>query len=229
MRLRHSYEVNPIPKLALYHLDETTSTNELAKRVAGKKDKDFVIWADKQTEGKGRKERSWISPEGGLYFSLCTSLSDLLSLKASVAVVRTLNRFDIKPELKWPNDVLVKGKKICGILTEIVDDDGIVGIGLNVEKAPLEDSISLSTLVEEKISRKILMKEIVREFYELEDSDVLEIYKEYCSTIGSRVKVKTVSEEIVGKVKDIDDKGRIVMESGKKITTGDVVHLRKDD
>lgn len=148
-------------------------------------------------------------------------------MKASVAVAKTLESLDIEPRLKWPNDVLVEGKKICGILTEVYEDRGIVGIGLNVEVAPIEDSVCITDLAENEVSIDGLLKEIISNFYGIDE--VLETYRDYCSTIGKRVKVKTVSGEKEGVVEGIDESGRIVLENGKRFISGDVIHIEKED
>ncbi len=184
-----------------------------------------MVQAESQTAGRGRKNRSWESPPGNLYFSLCTYKEDLLPLKASIAVAKTLEDMNIEPRLKWPNDVLVEKKKICGILTEVVEDKGIVGIGLNVEEAPIEDSLSISDLVDEKPSLDSIMKEIIRNFYGIDE--VMKTYRDYCSTIGKKVKMKTISGETEGIVEDIDERGRIVLDNGERFVSGDVIHVEK--
>lgn len=186
-----------------------------------------MVQADEQTAGKGRKNRSWESPPGGLYFSICTGQGPLLPLKGSIAVAEVLDELGVSPKLKWPNDVLVEGKKVCGILVESLEKKAVVGIGLNVESAPLIDSTCLSDLIEGTVQKEDLMKDIIRRFYG-QDS-VLEAYKRYCSTIGKRVKISTASGEIVGAAVDIDGRGRLVLEGGEKVLSGDVVHLRKDE
>lgn len=184
-----------------------------------------MVQADKQTSGRGRKDRTWKSPPGNLYFSLCTKRTSLLPLRASVAVVQTLEDIGISPSLKWPNDVIVNKKKICGILTEVVDDRGIIGVGLNVESAPIEESICISDLLDTEVSLDELMKMIISDFYDIKD--VLEVYRNHSSTIGERVKIKTVNHDFKGVVEDIDEKGRLVLENGKRFISGDVVHLRE--
>ena len=142
-------------------------------------------------------------------------------------MAKTLESLDIEPRLKWPNDVLVEGKKICGILTEVYEDRGIVGIGLNVEVAPIEDSVCITDLAENEVSIDGLLKEIISNFYGIDE--VLETYRDYCSTIGKRVKVKTVSGEKEGVVEGIDESGRIVLENGERFISGDVIHIEKED
>lgn len=184
-----------------------------------------MVRAKEQTAGKGRKDRSWRSPPGNLYFSLCTEQGYLLPLKASLAVAKTLERSGIEPKLKWPNDVLVDNKKICGILTEVFDDRGIVGIGLNVRSAPLEESTCVSDHIDLKRPFDELMGEIISNFYDVDE--VIKNYREYSSTVGEQVKIRSVDGEEEGMVRDVDEKGRLVLEDGKKFVSGDVIHLRE--
>ncbi len=185
-----------------------------------------MVQADRQTSGKGRMDRSWESPPGNLYFSLCTEKTSLLPLRASVAVAQSLEEIGISPSLKWPNDVIVDEKKICGILTEVVEDRGIIGIGLNVRSAPIEGSICISDLLDTEFSLDELMKKILSNFYDI--VDVLGIYKNYSSTIGEHVRIETIGGEFEGVATDIDEKGRLVLEDGEKFISGDVIHLRED-
>ncbi len=203
-----------------------TSTNKIAKTLSRQREDDFVVQANEQTAGRGRKERTWESPPGGLYFSIFTDKDSLLPFRASIAVADILNDLDVSSKLKWPNDVLVGDRKICGILVESTEEKAVIGIGINVESAPLEDSTCLSDLINESIQREALMKDILSRFYE--SDNILNIYKRYCTTIGKRVKIRTIGGELTGLVVDIDEKGRLILEDGKKIVSGDVVHLRKD-
>lgn len=210
-------------KIKIYRLAKTKSTNEVAKKLC--KDKtDFVIVAEEQTAGKGRMGREWISPKGGLYFSICTDKKSILPLRASVAVVKALEDIDVEPNLKWPNDILVNDKKLGGILVEVVGEKAVVGIGINVNKSPLEYSISLKELINERISKYNLMKRIIINFHIFKD--VLSYYRSHSSTIGKQVKIETPTCDLFGLVEDIDEKGCIVFKDGRKVISGDVIHLR---
>jgi len=215
-------------QIKIYKLDTTTSTNDVAKKIAKIKSDDFVVRANEQTSGRGRKGRSWLSPIGGLYFTICTDYDPLLSIKTGVAIASALKKLDIDPSLKWPNDVLVNDQKICGILIEIIEKRALVGIGLNIDSEPIDDSTSIKSVTDKKNSSENLMKSILRYFYD-GSIDVLESYRQYSSTIGKDVRIETASGMITGKVKDIDEKGRLVLEDGTKIISGDVIHLRPSD
>ena len=128
--------------------DSVDSTNDIAKRLVGKSDKEgTVILANSQTQGKGRRGRTWHSEENvGVYLStlLKTSLPpeqiSQITLVAGVALVQAINEFSrVRAYLKWPNDILLNGKKVAGILTEYcqkkVHSEVILGIGINVNHA----------------------------------------------------------------------------------------------
>lgn len=214
------------------------STNEYAKKISSESEDFTVIWAKRQTEGKGRLNRRWESPEGGLWISVILKpefFSSLLSFIPALAVVKTLKEFGIVSKLKWPNDILVSEKKISGILLEKNSDAAIIGIGLNVniEKINTNNWTSMSMETGKKFNlRKVLdiLIENIEHYYMLyEKKEFLKIrleWKENSSTLGKFVIVETVSGTFYGKAVDIDENGFLVMDNGKKINSGDIVHLR---
>lgn len=115
------------------------STNDLARLLVGAGcPEGAVVAADRQTHGRGRQGRAWVSPSGGLWCSVllypsADSPRGLLSLAASVAVAQTLEQFVPEPAgIRWPNDVVIVGKKVAGILMEATGAAVVVGIGINV-------------------------------------------------------------------------------------------------
>lgn len=124
-------------------LDEVVSTNDCIKRYLGEGE-DVIVCARRQTGGKGTKGRAFLSEEGGVYLSALTFYEGLPAAQAftvmahaAVAVCKTAERFGVRARIKWPNDVLADGKKLCGILIEnVLAGDtvkaSIVGIGINV-------------------------------------------------------------------------------------------------
>lgn len=130
--------------------DTVASTNDEARALAEAGDPGHVaVVARRQTAGRGRRGRAWLSEPGGLYLSallrpsLAAARVGLVSLAAGVAVAETVERFGAAPELRWPNDVLLRGRKLAGVLCESrLRPDGqgmawvVVGIGLNVRQAP---------------------------------------------------------------------------------------------
>ncbi|MCR5083417.1 MAG: biotin--[acetyl-CoA-carboxylase] ligase [Parasporobacterium sp.] len=132
--------------ITVYHFGNVESTNDIAKEMAGEVEGEFVVIADSQSGGKGQKGRSFYSPAGkGLYLSLLVRpnkpLAEMLKITtiAAFATAKSVEKVSGQPtEIKWVNDILLRGKKIAGILTEAkAKDDGIadyviIGIGLNV-------------------------------------------------------------------------------------------------
>lgn len=167
-----------------YHLlsfDSLDSTNEEAKRLAkGGGRHGAVIWAKKQTAGKGRTGREWVSQEGNLFVSILLNpekpLAELsqLSFVAAVAAVDALSGMPpdgAKLECKWPNDILLSGRKLGGILLESFQENGsqwvVVGVGINVDSSPAEARFPATCLKEagvELVSAKIILSRFIHHF-----------------------------------------------------------------
>ncbi|MDD5569060.1 MAG: biotin--[acetyl-CoA-carboxylase] ligase [Candidatus Pacebacteria bacterium] len=153
------------------------STNEEAKKLAEAGEKFWtVVVAEGQSAGRGRKGDSWESPLGGLYFSIILPKSEIgdlqtLTILAAFTIARILKEnFGIEPLIKLPNDVLLNGKKICGILTEnVIGNDvkhSVMGIGLNTNidnfGGDLEKTAtSLKIELKKQVDNKILLEKIV--------------------------------------------------------------------
>jgi BirA family biotin operon repressor/biotin-[acetyl-CoA-carboxylase] ligase len=217
-----------------------------------------VIVAQIQTRGRGRLGRSWISPSGGLWFSIIMRPSvsprdaSKLTLMMSVAVAKTINKlFNSEAEIKWPNDVLIRGKKVCGILTETSTrgnslNFAVVGVGINANLS-LQDLPSnlrsFSTTLKEELKKEIdneaflrsLMEETERYynmFTQSKFNDILAEWKNLAKFLGSYVKVTSLSERIEGWATDIDENGALIIklrdQTTRKIISGDVT-IRKQE
>jgi BirA family biotin operon repressor/biotin-[acetyl-CoA-carboxylase] ligase len=239
--------------------DTVDSTNELAASLSATKDlaSGTVIIADAQEKGKGRLGRRWLSPPGlNIYMSVILMPEigprdvTLLTLLSAVACVTAIiGESGIRASIKWPNDLMVSGKKIGGILTEVKTDPdrinaAIIGIGLNVniEAAEFPDEIrALATSLKAEsgrhFSRSGIIVRILREmeyWFHILKTDgripLLREWKRLSSTLGKEVMVATGSETIRGKAEDIDDEGMLIvrLSSGvkKRISAGDVTVLR---
>ena len=136
-------------RFKFYHYDSLDSTNESAKELSNKVDFEFVISTYNQTKGKGKGDRVWHAAVGcGLAISFLVRNPNLKLISsytaiAAIAVTKLLSDYGIESGIKWPNDVLIDGKKICGILCESSIVSGspshiIVGIGININQTPLE-------------------------------------------------------------------------------------------
>lgn len=199
------------------HYEELDSTNLQAKRLArqrkdemgqvqgsGDTESGIVLTADLQTAGRGRLGRSWESPRGaGLWMSLLfrpelpPASASMLTLVAALAVARGIEEVSsVRTQIKWPNDLVADGKKVCGILTEMHAnlhqiEYVVIGIGINVNTTEFPEELqqkatSLYLCSEQKTELDILKKEILKSFDQL--------YKEFCRC-GDLSALRTVYEE----------------------------------
>ncbi len=243
----------------IYYFPEIGSTNDEAFRlgVEGEPEGTVVI-ADSQTQGRGRMHRIWHSPAGSnIYTSfilrphLPPEAAPQISLVAGVAVAETLTQYcPGKIELKWPNDVLVKGKKICGILAQMKTvaedvDFVVVGIGINVNirenQFPaeiLEIATSLSLETGQEISRQDLIIRLFENFAKwykklLQNgfTAIKEKWLNLAPMIGQNVQIVHFKETVTGKAIGIDDAGSLIIVTvqGEKmvINAGDATILKK--
>ena len=231
----------------IYHA-ELTSTMDAAKQLARKGCPDFTtVIAGRQTSGRGRLNRQWFSDEGGLYFTVVLRpdlppvLSFRVSFLASLTLARTLNEmFGVDVRVKWPNDLLVDERKICGMLSELdAEADQVafinVGIGINVNNDPsgIEPA---ATSLKAVLGRKVSIKDIVARYLDAFEQRmlttpydrVIEEWKGYTVTLNREVRVVTTRDVFSGRAVDVDDNGALVLKcadgSLQKILYGDCFH-----
>lgn len=204
----------------------------------------LTLITDHQTAGIGRLGRTWESQPGDsvLMSYVFHTDSRLLPLFVGNAVAEALNKYFSSIKLKWPNDVVVEidgvTRKLGGIvLQRHVKDPNIVvaGIGINLKfsgSRPTQDAISLSELVEKLPDVNQLIFEIIQQLNS-QVSNVIELYKRCCSTIGKDVVVYMLNaSDVVGRAVDISSTGGLIIETtnGKvEVQTGDVQHLRTSE
>ncbi|UCF59466.1 MAG: biotin--[acetyl-CoA-carboxylase] ligase, partial [Candidatus Bathyarchaeota archaeon] len=208
--------------------------------------------AETQAKGRGRLGREWVSPTGGLWFSLILrpklrpSEAVKLTFMAGLTVAKVLREmFDLRVETKWPNDVLVNERKICGILTEMNTTGEtvnfvVVGVGVNtnfdVEKAFPEHLRRVATSLENELGRKVRLEELfwrlletMENLYELFTKEgfnsILEEWKNYAGFLGRQVEVTSPTEKLSGLALDVDHDGALVLglENGttRRVFVGD--------
>jgi len=222
-------------------IDEVPSTQDLIKNVKGE---GSVLFANRQRKGRGRLGRSWFSTEKDLKLSILLKPSKVppsnmgfISLIAGLAVCRAIGG-----RLKWPNDVLLDGKKVAGILVEgEAQQDRLekvyVGIGINVNSTRgLErfEATSLKLHTSKETDLAELAANVLNHFEPLyfrllEGKTPLDEVKEVMDTIGRKVRVVSFGEAFGGVAKDVDESGSLLVElngSLKRVSVGDVVHLR---
>lgn len=216
----------------------TGSTNaDVAEAARQGAEPGYVLVAEEQTGGRGRLGRTWVSPpRAGLTFSALLSAppSPWVPLLAGVAVARAIRDVcQLDARLKWPNDVLLDGMKVCGILAEVAAVAGqpprvVLGVGVNVTTTTAElpgdrPATSLRLAGAAVTDRATLLRAVLRE---LAAARSPVDYRTLCATLGAEVSVRLPAGEVVrGVADDVDDQGRLVV-AGVAYAAGDVVHLR---
>lgn len=245
--LERLLETKIIGKKILF-FEEVDSTNNKAKQIALEENEGTVVISEMQTSGRGRRGREWYSPKGGIYVSfvlkpnVSPEKASQLTLVSSLALVKTLNSMDnnLNAKIKWPNDILISGKKISGILTELsADVEKInyivvgVGINLNTEKEILpENGTSLKIEMKEEVSIKLFLKSflehydsIYQEYINGKIDLIIERWKDNSDTLGKKVKIIGINETFEGLAKDIDENGALILQTKEKeikVYSGDV-------
>ncbi|MBI2523069.1 biotin--[acetyl-CoA-carboxylase] ligase [Candidatus Woesearchaeota archaeon] len=235
------------PDFSFYNFDVLSSTNDKAREFAKERKANLVVVAKKQEKGRGRFGRKWSSSPGGLYMTIILKEKGLdkakyLTFIAAVSVAKAIRKIaGLDAKVKWPNDILINHKKVCGILTENVCTNvnyALVGIGLNVNQKKFPRSImrnSTSIMIESNSNYDIekIAKTIINEFNRLYDyynkknyKKIVDIWKEYSHTLGKMTKAKTLSGNYTGKAVDVDEECNLILKlndgSIKKIVEADI-------
>lgn len=236
----------------IHHFTSVQSTNDYAKTLAknGEPEGTLII-ADQQTKGRGRKQRLWVSPNNGLWFSMILrpSLPPSKAMNATMcaacALAETINNHTtLQASIKWPNDILIENKKVCGILTELAAEIDeikylIVGIGLNVNNTLPKDLQKSSTSLKKETKKPVetlsllvsLLESFERFYVSLKNGNtelLRKTWRSYSSTIGSQVKVNNEKEMVVGTAVDLGENGELIVKTSKgkkEIITGDISYL----
>lgn len=221
----------------IHYFDELTSTNITAKELAHDADDGTIVVAEVQKGGRGRLGREWLSPRGGIWMSvilkptISLAHASRLTLVAGVAISKAMRKLGVDARIKWPNDILINGKKVCGILTEVNAemeqvDYIVVGIGINanVDMDEFSDDVrgiatTLLSELGEPIDRVSFIQDVL---FELEQeyirfrtqpfSGILDEWTSLSNTIGRQVTVTTPSKMIEGKAVGMTEDGALVVE-----------------
>ena len=251
-------ELSPILKTnkigkTIYHFDNIDSTNIKAKELAKINTPDgSIIIAEEQTGGSGRFNRKWSSPKGGIWFSLLLkpsvppSEAPKITQIAGAAIYKTLEAMNIPSSIKWPNDILINNKKVCGILAEMKCDMEsvhylILGIGINVnlDKDDFDDNLkdtatSLKIEYKKAFQKKYLLADFLFNFENLYDdflnkldlSQTVEICRNHSNIWNKKAKLITYNKEEIVTCISLSDNGDLIVkdESGieKAVLSGEI-------
>ena len=219
---------------------ETASTNDIAWQFASEAREGVTIFTEAQTQGRGRRGRTWIDSEGKSILmstvvmpGLPTEEFNVLTVLGAVAVCKTLQiSCELKPTIKWPNDVLISGKKICGILVETRQDDNkapgtfVIGIGLNVnlkaEQLPevLRDhATSISIELGKEVHRTDIARELLRNldtlYLNVKTGDLTALeqgWKKLCLTGDEILTLEQSGKIYRGRVHDLDLRDGLILQ-----------------
>ncbi|MCL4322707.1 MAG: biotin--[acetyl-CoA-carboxylase] ligase [Deltaproteobacteria bacterium] len=244
----------------IYYEEKVDSTNTLARELSLKGVKNgSVVISDYQERGRGRNGKIWTSPCGcNIYMSIILKpkfspeVAQGMTILAAVSVADAIAEVaSLKPQIKWPNDILIDSKKVSGILTEMstqnmIIEHIIVGIGINVnaEEKDMEDgikNIATSLLIESKktnefagpLNRNKLITSILNKFDKYYEmflstglSSVLQYYQKYFSMIGKEIEINIRDKRVKGQVVGIDSKGALLLKTGEneleKVVSGEI-------
>lgn len=237
IRLREYLHTHWLANTIVY-AKEMDSTNIQAKKLGENDAADgTLVVTEKQTAGRGRRGKSWVSPTGNCYFSVLlrpeipADRASMITLLAAMGLAKAIKRVSqLNTMIKWPNDVIANGKKLCGILTESSTDleyinYAVVGIGINTNQTEFPEEIrdtasSIRLETGGKINRAELLGAFLDEFeryYEtfLKTEDLSSLSKEYNSLLvnrGKEVKIIEQDRERVLNAIGIDDRGGLIVE-----------------
>lgn len=236
------------PAAIEYH-DAIDSTNRRARELADAGEIDVAVVANEQRAGRGRLDRTWAAPPGGIYLSLVLEPAltpveaPLLTMATAVAVVDAVAPTGVDPHIKWPNDVMLATRegerKLCGILTAVEGEAdrlrwAVVGVGLNANVSPdrLPDgATSLQAACGRHVDRRGIVQRLLTGIYDALDapSAVLPAWRERAGTLGRAVRVESNGQVIEGTAIDVDTPGVLLVDTGDdvvRVHAGDCDHLR---
>jgi BirA family biotin operon repressor/biotin-[acetyl-CoA-carboxylase] ligase len=233
----------------IHYFPKIDSTMDAARQLAKKGvPEGTIVIGETQTLGRGRLTREWVSQQGGIYFTfvlrprISPAYAPRINLLAAIAVAATIRKlFGLEAELKWPNDVLISGKKVCGILAEIdAEIDAVsfvnVGIGINANNSVAgfeKTATSLKEVLGREISRKEFLRALIGEIEQrrplLTKADLLNEWKDLSATLNREVTVVSLGEEVTGQAVDIDATAALILKTAdgslRTVLAGDCVHL----
>lgn len=232
-----------------YYFETIDSTNSFLMKSKKSFKNGTLVLSEFQEEGRGRLKRNWQSKKlQNLTFSVILNEKlenynfNIINLAASLSVANSIeNLYQLKPELKWPNDVLINAKKVSGILLESSStndkiDKLIIGFGINVNQNTFQGDFNIQPTsirfeLKKEIDREKLLSELLNIFESLiflsknNAKKILDMWRDKCRMIGEHVSVTTINEKKYGIFEDIDANGFMILKIAdkyEKISYGDV-------
>ena len=204
-----------VEKTSVVRLASVTSTQDVARELPI----GSIVVADHQSAGRGRLDRRWEAPAGSaLLVSFVIEPDPLLSLAAGVAAAEACDR-DVR--LKWPNDLLLEGRKLGGILVEVTQGKAICGIGINLTWAPPEGAMLLHPSRDQLLER---LRSRLAHWTRASGDAVLARWRRLSDTLGRRVRIELPGRSIEGIAQDIGPEGALIID-GVPYVSGSVTHL----
>ena len=175
----------------------------------------IAVLADAQSAGRGRYKRTWVSHHGNLYVSFmysCEERDARLAYSVGVAIAETLIAFGIMPAIKWPNDILIDGKKVAGTLIEYSGRFVIVGIGINIKSSPTVNASYKTTKLDNyaTVTRDELLNKLMRNLDKWRNADFQMVrarWTDLAAGLNGRVKYRGETAELIG----INENGALVL------------------
>ena len=237
----------------IIYFDEISSTNVKAKELAQNNIEDgSIIISERQTLGSGRFNRKWISPRGGLWFTLVLkpqippNEAPKVTQIAAASIYKTLKAYDINANIKWPNDIILNNKKLCGILAEMkCDMDSVhylvlgIGMNVNINKNDFDESTkSIATSLKIELNREFKRVELLANFLKnfenlyfkfvnnLDLSETISICKNHSNIFGKKAKLITYNNEEIVTCISLSDAGDLIVRDNlgneKAVLTGEI-------
>ncbi len=236
----------------IIYRESVDSTQKVAFQYISEKQQPFIVVSNEQTEGRGRFNREWLSPKSsGLYMSAVLKpdidLNEIIkfNLFISLAIARAIEKsFDLQTGIKWPNDIYINDKKVCGFLTEVLSENNMIqtiicGIGINLYETEAVKELENATSIEselrknDRIDIELFLNHLVKEiehYYELflstPFSSIKNDWVSKSIIFGRHMRISEMNRSFMGKPVDITDDGFLVVadESGEiyKIISADI-------